>query len=331
MHVHLENFTSKPRVFWLTPQLVRATRRSHPGIGVRFTVGEDLRDFERRLASARVLVTSSDVIRDARFPRARLAQAAPHLELVHLIGAGVEGVLPLDWLPRGVRLTNNSGVHADKAREFLLMALLALNARLPAIVTNQRLARWEQIFTPRIRGKTLAVIGLGDMGRAAVRAGRQLGLRIVGVSRSGRRVAGVERVYRPTQLRVALKGADFLVIAAPLTAQTAKLVDGAALQSMNPGGGLVNIGRAGILDHEALVDLLAAGHLGGAILDVLPAEPLPASSSLWSAPNLIVHPHVSSDDADRYMLDTMNLVCRNIARLRARRPLENVVNPDHGY
>jgi phosphoglycerate dehydrogenase-like enzyme len=331
MHVHLENYTSKPRVFWLTPQLARAAQRSHPRLGARFTVGDDLRGLERRLASARVLVTSSDVIRDARFPRAGLARAAPHLELIHLIGAGVEGVLPLDWLPPGVRLTNNSGVHVDKAREFVLMALLALNARLPAIVANQRLARWEQIFTPRIRGKTLAVLGLGDMGRATLRAGRQLGLRIVGVRRSGRSMAGVERVYRPAQLRAALKGADFLVIAAPLTGETLKLVDGPALRALKPGAGLINIGRAGILDHEALVECLAAGHLGGAILDVLPAEPLPASSVLWSAPNLIVHPHVSSDDADRYMLDTMDLVCRNLARLRARRPLHNVVNRDQGY
>lgn len=329
MHVHLENYTSKPRVFWLTPRLARAARRANPGL--RFTVGDDLRTLEQRLASAEVLVTSSDVIRDPRFPRARLAKVAPRLKLVHLIGAGVEGVLPLDWLPRAVRLTNNSGVHVEKAREFLLMALLALNARLPAIIANQRLARWEQLFTPRIRGKTLAVIGLGDMGRAAVAAGRQLGLRVVGVRRSGRRAAGVERVYRPARLRAALKGADFLVIAAPLTAESANLVDRAALQSLKPGAGLVNIARAGILDHQALVELLEAGHLGGAILDVLPAEPLPASSPLWSAPNLIVNPHVSSDDADRYMLDTMSLVCRNIARLRTRRRLENVVNPDHGY
>jgi phosphoglycerate dehydrogenase-like enzyme len=331
MHVHLENYTSKPRVFWLTPELARAARRSHPRLEVRFTVGDDLRDLERQLSSARVLVTSADVIRDPRFPRGRLAQAAPHLELVHLIGAGVEGVLPLDWLPPRVRLTNNSGVHADKAREFLLMALLALNARLPAIIANQRLVRWEQIFTPRIRGKTLAVVGLGNMGRAAVRAGTQLGLRMIGVRRSGRGMAGVEHVYRPAQLRAALKGADFLVIAAPLTPQTAGLIDHAALRCMKRGAGVINIGRAGILEHEALVELLSAGHLGGAILDVLPAEPLPASSVLWSAPNLIVFPHVSSDDADRYMLDTLDLVCRNIKRLRARRPVQNVVNPDHGY
>lgn len=329
MHVHLANYTSKPQVFQLTAKLARAARR---GIsGVRFSVDDDLRDLERRLATARVLVTSSDVIRDPRFPRRRLAQAAPRLELIHLIGAGVEGVLPLDWLPEGVRLTNNSGVHVAKAREFLLMALLALNARLPAIVGNQGKSHWEQIFTPLIRGKTLAIVGLGNMGRAAVDAGRQLGLRIVGVRRSGRAVAGVERVYRPARLRIALMGADFLVIAAPLTPQSTGLIDRAALEALKPGAGVINIGRAGILDHSALAAALRVGRLGGAILDVLPVEPLPASSGLWRTPNLIVCPHVSSDDAERYMIDTMNLVCRNIARLRAQRPLENVVNRQTGY
>ena len=121
-----------------------------------------------------MLVTSTDVIRDPRFPRARLHERAPRLANIQLIGAGIEGVLPLDWLPPGVKLTNNSGVHARKAREFQLMALLALNARLPAIVFNQRQAHWEQLFTPRIEGKKLVIIGLGDMGRAALAAARAL-------------------------------------------------------------------------------------------------------------------------------------------------------------
>src|SRR5471032_3319423 len=139
LHVHLENLSSKPPVFTLSPALVRLTRRHNKDLAgkVRFTVGEDFADFEQRLKTADVLVTSSDAVRHPRFPRARLAEAAPRLRYLQLIGADVEGVLPLDWLPPAVKLANNSGVHAAKAREFLLMALLALNARLPAIVWNQ--------------------------------------------------------------------------------------------------------------------------------------------------------------------------------------------------
>src|SRR5213083_2602757 len=111
MRVHLENYTSKPRVFWLTRELLRVARGDHPDVArkVRFTVGDDLADLEKNLRQTVVLVTSSDVIRDARFPRTRLADAAPRLELIHVIGAGVEGLLPLDWLPRHVKLANNSG------------------------------------------------------------------------------------------------------------------------------------------------------------------------------------------------------------------------------
>lgn len=333
MHVHLENLSTKPPVFRLTSDLVRETRRNHPDLArkVRFSIGDDLERLAANLRTANVLVTSSDVLRHPRFPRAEMAVAAPHLRFVHAIGAGVDALLPLDWLPKGVRLTNNSGVHVAKAREFLVMALLALNSRLPEIVWNQRRTRWSQVFTPVIRGKRLTVIGLGDMGRAAVAAGRLLGLEIVGVRRSGKSVPGVSRVYRPAGLKTALKHADFVVAAAPLTAETRGLLDRAALAAAKPGMGLINIGRAGLLDHDALVDLLKRGHISGAILDVFASEPLPAESPLWSAPNLIVSPHVSSDDLDGYMRETMNLVCRNLRAFLAGRRLANVVDPARGY
>jgi len=202
LHVHLENLSSKPAVFALTPQLIRTTRRHNRDLRdqIRFTAGEDFANLEHRLKTAQVLVTSSDVIRDQRFPRSSLADAAPQLRLLHLIGAGVEGVLPLDWLPRGVRLSNNSGVHARKAREFLLMSLLAPHSRLPAVVSTQRHSEWKQIFTPLISAKKLLVIGLGDLGMAAVQAGRVLDLTISGVSRSRKKVAGVTRVYRSADI-----------------------------------------------------------------------------------------------------------------------------------
>ena len=333
IHVHLENLSTKPPVFRLSPELVRATRRRHPDLAadVRFTVSEDFADLDRRLATADVLVTSSDVVRDPRFPRARLAQAAPKLRFVHAIGAGIEALLPLAWLPPGVRLTNNSGVHADKARESVLMALLALNARLPALVWNQRQAQWQQIFTPLIRGKTLAVVGLGDLGRAAVEAGRMLGLKVTGVRRSGKKVPGVDRVFRPAQIVTALSSADFIVVAAPMTPETEHLLSREVLRRTKPGVGIINIGRARTIDYAALAALLRSGHVSGAVLDVFSPEPLPSSSELWSTPNLIISPHVSSDDRDGYMTGTMDLVCANLRRLIAHRPLANVVAPARGY
>jgi phosphoglycerate dehydrogenase-like enzyme len=328
MHVHLENLSSKPSPFWLTPELVRRTRAGLPAetADIDFTVGTDLREIATRLATARVLVTSSGFIRHADFPAAGLAVAAPRLELLHLIDAGVEDVMPPDWLPPGVTLTNNSGVHAAKAREFLLMALLALNARLPQIAHNQHRAHWEQPFTSVIRGKSLLVIGLGDLGQAAVAAGQTLGMRIAGIRRSGLAQAGVEVVHRPEHLEQAVRDADFIVIATPLTPDTRGLVSRAVLQAARPGSGIVNIGRAEVLDHVALVDLLRSGHLGGALLDVLPEEPLRASSELWSCPGLMIVPHVGADDPLTYLDETMRLVCSNVARLARGEALVNVVD-----
>ena len=330
LRVHLEHYFAKPSIFRLSPELIRANRRNNRDLGrsVRFSIGEDLAGLESRLRTTDVLVTSSDVVRDTRFPRARLAQAAPRLRMLHLIGAGVEGLLPLDWLPPAVKLTNNSGVHVGKAREFLLMGLLALNARLPAMVWSQRHARWDQhhLFTPLIGGKTLAVVGLGNLGRTAVATGRMLGLKIIGVRRTGKKVPGVDRVYPPAQICAALAAADFVVVAAPLTAQTRNLLDRKVLASTKAGVGIINIGRAGVIDYTALAALLTSRHVSGAILDVFSPEPLPPDSALWSTPNLIISPHVSSDDLDGYMTGTMDLVCRNLRRLMARRPLENVVD-----
>jgi phosphoglycerate dehydrogenase-like enzyme len=211
------------------------------------------------------------------------------------------------------------------------MALLALNARLPTLVWNQRQSQWQQIFTPLIRGKMLAVVGLGDLGRAAVEAGRMLGMKVIGVRRSGKKVPGVDRVFRPAQLVSALRNADFIVVATPMTPATEHLLDRDVLRRTKPGVGIVNIGRARTIDYTALAALLRSGHVSGAVLDVFSPEPLPSSSELWSTPNLIISPHVSSDDRDGYMLATMDLVCGNLRRLLARRPLENVVVPARGY
>lgn len=333
MHVHLENTISKPRPFWLTPELVDAARSGNAALpgDVRFTVGSDLQDIAGSLSTATALVTSAGVICDPQFPRRDLAVAAPNLQFIHLIDAGVEDVMPLNWLPSNVQLINNSGVHAEKAREFTIMSLLALNARLPEIVWHQRRAQWEQVFTPLIRGKSLLVIGLGDMGQAAVAAGRALGMKVLGVRRSGMGVPGVERVYLPSQLQDAVGLADFIVIATPLTSGTRNLVDRSVLEAAKPAAALLNIGRADVLDHGALVDLLKNGRLSGAILDVLPQEPLPSSSELWSCPNLMINPHVGADDPTTYMTETMRLLFANLQQHLTGRPLLNVVDRMNEY
>ena len=115
-----------------------------------------------------------------------------------------------------------------------------------------------------------------------------------------------------------LPQADFVFVAVPLTPETRNLLDARRQALMKRGAGLVNVGRAATVDYEALTANLRSGHLSGAVLDVFDPEPLPPGSPLWSAPNVIVTPHVSADDGDSYVPLTLELVFRNLDRLARR-------------
>ena len=137
-----------------------------------------------------------------------------------MVSAGVNHLLPLDWLPRGVVLTNSSGVHSELAGQYAAGAVLALNFRVPVHATNQRNGLWDQVFNSPVGGKTVVLIGLGAIGGSAARQLRRLGLRVLGVRRSGRAHPHAHRVYRPPALPGLLPKADFVVVTAPLTPET---------------------------------------------------------------------------------------------------------------
>ena len=330
LNLHFETRSDKPAVFRFTRELIDAARARSGLADIATSFGEDFRDTSW-LGEADGLIASNDIVRDPRFPLRELAAAAPRLRWIHIIGAGIEPLLPLDWLPPGVVLTNNSGVHAEKIREAGTMALLMLNARIPAIVTNQRQARWEQIFTPCIAGKTVLVIGVGEMGGAVAAAAKALGLRVVGVRRGGAPHPAVDRMVSLAELDAVLPDADFIVLSAPLTPETRNILDRRRLALAKHGAGLLNIGRAGLIDHDALVDALRTRALSGAILNVYDPEPLPSSSPLWHADNVVLTPHVTSDDLHQYLPRTFDLVFANAARLLRGETPANVVDPARGY
>lgn len=326
VRLHVKNNRAGEDVFRMTAERVAeaASRRPEVAPRVDTVIDFDLDRFEQSMATAHALVTWD-------LPTEDLARRAPALRWIHIIGAGVEHLRPLDWLPPGVTLTNNRGVHAEKTAESALMAVLMLNNRIPAYVTDQRHRRWAPAFATPIAGKTVAVVGVGAMGHAAARAFRSIGLRVLGVRRGGKARRSVDRMVGPDRLHEVLAEADFVHVTAPLTEETRHLIDGAAMDAMKPGAGLVNFGRGPVVDIEALAERLRDGRIGGAVLDVHDPEPLPAASPVWDLPNLIVTPHVSSDDDASYVPKTLDLVFDNLGRLLDGRPLRNRVRPALGY
>lgn len=333
IRMHFEDGYSKPDVFRLTqPRIAAALRRNREAARhVRASRGHDLNTIGHWLGGTDSLACSADFLVDPRFPLHRLASAAPQLRWIHVTGAGIEKLLPLDWIHPGLTLTNNSGVHRPKMYEFALMALTMLNARAPALFSAQARREWRPTFTPCCRGRTLLVLGTGDLGAMFARAGRHLGMHVLGVRRTPRPVSGFDSVYGTRDLPKILPQADVLAVAAPLTPETRGLIGARALGAMKRGAGLVNVGRSKIVDYDALARRLEQGRLSGAILDVFDQEPLPAGSRLWRVPNLFISPHCSSDDADEYIPRTLDLVLDNALRLALGRRLRNRVDPQRAY
>lgn len=325
IHLHVENGRNMGPVFEATPARVKAALARHPHLKgkVKVTVGYDGDIYAEAMARAHVLFGWS-------FDREDLARKAPNLRWVHAHGAGVNHLMPLDWLPPGAVLTNSRGVHGARADEYTLMAILMLNNNLPRMMNNQREARWEQLFNSSIVGKTLLVVGVGHVGGGAATWATRLGMRVLGTRRTGKPHRDVHEMHKPAALPKLLPRADFVLITTPHTADTHHLIGRRELDLMKPGAGLINYSRAQLVDYGALAEKLRRGELS-AVLDVFDPEPLPASSPLWGLPNLIMTPHCSSDDTELYTPKTLDLVCRNLERLIAGKPLLNQVSPAYQY
>jgi phosphoglycerate dehydrogenase-like enzyme len=156
-------------------------------------------------------------------------------------------------------------------------------------------------------------------------------MRVLGIRRSGRPVRGVAEMGGPDRLDDFLGRADVVVVTAPATGASRHLIDRRRIGLLKPGAGLVNVGRAAVVDYEALADALDAGRLGGAVLDVFSPEPLPPDSRLWRTPRLVVVPHCSSDEAGVYADRVLDLFCANVGRLLAGKPIKNRVIPARQY
>ncbi len=244
---------------------------------------------------------------------------------IHVIGAGVDHLQPFDWIPPGVVLTNSSGVHAERAGEFIACGLLMLNSLVLRHLDEQRARRWTPRYSTVIEGKTVVIVGVGTIGGAGARRAKELGLHVRGVrSRSDVAHPHVDEMFATDQLHSALPGADFVVVCAALTDVTRGLIGADELALLPDHAGLINIARGPIVDYGALEATLRAGRLGGAILDVFEPEPLPAESGLWDCPRLLVTPHVSSDPLD-YTLKMLEIFADNLVRLDEGRGLRNEI------
>jgi phosphoglycerate dehydrogenase-like enzyme len=326
MRIHLQNPADDPlfdfsRAMWDAA----AARAPDIGPGHDVSLGATPVELAAAMRDAEALVTDASVIQ-ALFPC-----PAPRLKLIFLTNAGLDRLAPFTWLPPGVVLMNNRGAHAVKSGEFALMSILMLANRIPAMVTRQRAGVWRKLWGSALGGRTITIVGLGTLGGATAEHAARFGMRVTGVRANPAPHPFCERVIGPDALDDVLPETDILLLACPLTTATHGLIHRRRLSLLPHGAGLVNIGRGGLLDQDALCDLLDDGHLSGAVLDVFTPEPIPPGHRLWSTPNLIISPHTAADDPATYNPRSLDIFLDNLRAWRDGEPLPNRFDIGRGY
>lgn len=253
----------------------------------------------------------------------------PNLRAVISCAAGVDHIFADSALPADMPVIRTIGDDlTQRMKEYVLLHVLRHHRRMPDICAAQRNREWNQIVTPVASERTVAILGLGNLGAAAAGAVAGVGFRTLGWSRSLKRIGGVECHAGEEGLRAVIGAADIVVNLLPLTDETRGLIDASFLAAMKPGASFINAGRGGHVIEADLLAALDAGQLSHATLDVFETEPLPDDSPFWSHPSVTVTPHIAS------MIDPMTgarIVARNIREHRdtGRSPFE--VSAERGY
>jgi glyoxylate/hydroxypyruvate reductase len=232
----------------------------------------------------------------------------------------------------GLVVTTAAGIHAQPLAEFAVLGALYFVRGVPRLKAWQRARHWELYATRQLAGQRALIVGLGGIGRRVVASFAALGVEVWGLGRDGAAydVDGLTRLVSRPGLDQALPHADILVLACPLTAETAGLIGRRQLGLLPRGAVVVNVARGPVVDQAALTEALRSGHLGGACLDVFDTEPLPPGDPLWDMENVIISPHSASTVATENAALT-DLFIDNLGRFLSGAPLRNRYDPARGY
>ena len=316
------------------PDLLPPTRypNDHAGVDDFRRTPESERRFWEMIAGAEVLFGFPG---DSPEGLAEAVRAAPGLRWVQATSAGAGEQISSAGLSddelRRVTVTSAAGVHAGPLAEFALLGLLAFAKDLPRLLADQRARRWGHYPVDELSGRTLLIVGLGQIGAEVARLAAAFGMRVIGLNRTG---AGdypsVDELARIGALREWLPRADAIVISLPLTDATRRLIDAAAIGEIKAGATLVNVGRGAVIDEDALVEALREGRLAGAALDVVATEPLDQDSPLWELPNVLLSPHTAGLSV-RENERIVSLFAENLRRYLRDGELLNRVDPELLY
>lgn len=266
---------------------------------------------------------------------ARAGDVAKRARWIHCGSAGVENVLASTvWRAHEAPISNGKGAFSASLGEFGVFACLYFAKKTNAMRRAQAERRWIRKYVGMIEGKTMCVVGYGDIGAHVARRAKAMGMRVHAVRRSPEKTsaadANVERVRGFGELKDAVSEADYVVLALPATAETNKMINAEVLQAMKRSAVLVNIGRGSTVDEDALVEALREKTIAGAALDVFAVEPLPSDHAFYGMENVLMSFHCADLTEDYFDL-AFDCFIQNAKNRVAGKPLTHVVDKALGY
>ncbi|EFH86853.1 D-2-hydroxyacid dehydrogenase [Ktedonobacter racemifer] len=300
---------------------------------------EDREEFNRSVKDAEII---------CGFLPKNWREMAPRLRWLQSPAAGIDSLRENSILTpdSGVLVTTGSGIHVTNISEYVFGSMIMFNRAWPQLVDMQRRHAWPrniELYFPEtyqvpfrereLHGQTLAIIGMGNIGRRIAQVARAFGMRVLATRHSakdGEQDPDVDQLFPQSRMLEVLQQSDYVVIAVPLTRDTEKLIGERELRAMQAHAYLVNIARGKVIDEEVLLRALQEGWIAGAGLDVTATEPLPAESPLYDLPNVILTPHISGA-TEHYEARLADLFSDNLRRYRAGQPLRNVYEHQRGY
>jgi phosphoglycerate dehydrogenase-like enzyme len=293
-------------------------------------IGNSAQAFKSAAASAGVIFNwsgSLSLIRDVFL-------MSPGVRWIHSRSAGLERTLFPELIASDVVMTNGSGVFSPSLGEFALAAILYFAKDFRRMIRNQMAARWEPFDILPISGQTVGIVGYGDIGRAVASRVRAMGMNVLAVRRHAPTQNNsdpfAQRIYSPDQRLAMLPQCDYVVVAAPLNAETVGLINEAEFAAMKSSAVIINVGRGPVIDERATVNALSHNKIKGAALDVFDEEPLPANHPFYKLENVLLSPHCADHTPD-WLDNAMRFFLVQFEKFRRGEPLLNVVDKKLGY
>jgi phosphoglycerate dehydrogenase-like enzyme len=309
--------------FELPDPLLDQLQKNYPQLSIaRCTDKQAL--FEQ-LPQAEILMTFFQCSR-------KMIDAAPGLEWIQAISAGVE-FLPLEEIRRrGILLTNGRGIHKIHMAEYAIAAMINLARNFHLMFRNQMQGKWERAVPQQeIYGATVGILGLGAIGQEIAKKAAFMGMRVIGVRRVPAPMEGVEEVLGPDRMSELFRQSDYIINLLPTTAETERAIDRKFFDMMKPTACFINIGRGATVHEADLVAALQQKKIRALVSDVYAVEPLPADSPLWALDNVILTPHVCGA-SPQYMARAMEIIEHNLkVYTSGQGQMINVVDLATGY